>query len=188
MNNFWQKILPIFACILLLNNYSWADDSERVLGIELGKEYSTYSKPSRGSASSTRPNESTSTTEKIIYYLPNRILDLLDIFRADVGVGFSFGGVMRATSFAQCGYRTFSPGSLRVGLRGRELPIFFESDAELGCGPVFSQSSDRVVTPAEFGVGVDLFIPGIYLGISFDEFADFVLGIFGVDFKDDDFD
>lgn len=76
------------------------------------------------------------------------------------------------------------PGSLRVGLRGRDSPVFIEDRSAKGFGRDIR--GDRKVSPGEIGVGVDVLAVGAYGGVALDEAADFVLGWFGVDFRDDD--
>lgn len=170
-------LLGVLA-LVLLPSVVLAEDS--ALDIELGEEYSGHER-STSAVTPKRP-----LWKKIIFYLPSRALDLIDIVRIDVGVGLSTGVVARVTKWGQVGYRTMSPASLRVGLRGRKLPIFIERSSEFGIGPAFVQSHDRVVTPLELGLGADVLIAGAYLGVSIDELVDFLGGWVGIDFKDDD--
>lgn len=130
--------------------------------------------------------EESSTLRKTLLWLPNRLLDLIDIFRIDIGAGPAAGGVVRITKYAQGGIRTVAPASLRVGDFGRDWPVKIEHSSELGISPAFLQSKDREVCPGEVGVGIDLFIVGAYAGICFDELADFFGGIFLEDIKHDD--
>lgn len=123
---------------------------------------------------------------KALLWLPNRVIDLLDIFHIDIGVGPSFGAVVRATDSGQVGYRVMSPASLRAGLNGRNLPVFIERGMEAGMGPTFVNSFGRDVCPGELGAGVDLFLVGGYGGVCFDEALDFLVGIFGFDMMEDD--
>ena len=122
----------------------------------------------------------------VLLYIPNRVLDLIDVFRVDVGVGASVGAVVRVTEYAQLGYRQMAPVSLRVGDFGRQFPVLVETSNEIGVSPAFKQSADRDVCSAEIGLGGDLLIVGAYGGICLDELADFVGGLFLIDFKDDD--
>jgi hypothetical protein len=134
----------------------------------------------------TQVNEGTPVWSQVLMWLPNRLLDLIDVFRIDVGVGPSFGAVVRATKYGQVGYRQMAPASLRVGDFGRQMPILVEASNELGVGPAFIESKDRSVCAGEFGVGADLLVAGAYGGVCVDEFADFIAGIFFIDLKDDD--
>lgn len=127
-----------------------------------------------------------STWERVLLWFPNRIVDLLDVFRVDVGVGPAAGGVVRVSRYGQAGYRTMSPGSLRVGLFGRRAPVLVESSNEFGIGPAYVESKDRKVCAGEIGLGLDALIVGGYAGICLEELADFALGIFTIDLMDDD--
>jgi hypothetical protein len=131
-------------------------------------------------------NEGTPWWAEVLLYIPNRVLDLIDVFRVDVGVGASVGGVVRVTKYAQGGYRQMLPVSLRVGDFGRQFPVVVESSNEIGISPAFKQSADRDICDAELGLGLDIFLIGGYGGLCLDEVADFVGGIFLVDFKGDD--
>jgi hypothetical protein len=131
-------------------------------------------------------NEGTPWWAEVLLYIPNRILDIIDIFRVDVGVGASVGGVVRVTEYAQLGYRQMMPVSLRVGDFGRQFPVVVESSNEIGVSPAFKQSADRDVCEAEIGLGLDVLLVGAYGGVCLDEVADFVGGIFLIDFKGDD--
>lgn len=131
-------------------------------------------------------SEEPSTTRQVLLWLPNRVIDLFDIFRVDLGVGPAAGGVVRVTKYAQAGYRQMLPMSARVGLMGRRAPFMLENSNELGISPAFVQNNSREICAGEVGVGLDLFIAGGYAGICFDEVVDFVGGIFTLDPKDDD--
>ena len=126
------------------------------------------------------------TLTKILLYLPNRVLDFIDIFRADVGAGFSKGAVIRVSKYVQAGYRDMNPSSLRIGLFGREAPYLMENSNEFGVSPFFVESKSRKICTSEIGVGADVLIVGAYGGICLEEVADFLGGIFLFDFKDDD--
>lgn len=122
---------------------------------------------------------------QILLWVPNRILDFIDIFRVDVGAGMSFGAVARVTKYGQVGMRAVAPVSLRVGDFGRQVPVLFEHSSEMGVGPLYLDSKDRKVCTLELGVGADLFL-GVYGGVCVDEIADFAAGLFFIDFKKDD--
>ena len=142
-------------------------------------------KPGWGDFQVVEEDTSVSWWEEVLLWPINRILDLLDVFRVDVGVGGAYGGVLRLTEYGQAGYRQMAPGSLRVGLFGRDWPVLVETSNEIGAGPAFVQSKDRKICSTEIGVGVDL-IAGGYGGICLEELVDFVGGVFFLDMKDDD--
>lgn len=122
---------------------------------------------------------------RILWYVPNRVIDLIDIFKLDFGIGGAAGGVVRASRYGQTGYRYVHPISMRIGLRGREIPFFIERHTEYGIGPEFRQTPNRRITPLELGIGVDAGI-GVYAGISIDEFFDFLAGFLWFDPAGDD--
>lgn len=123
----------------------------------------------------------------VLLWLPNRVLDLVDVVRADVGAGMSFGGVVRLTKYGQVGYRSISPVSVRVGAFGRKAPLLIENSSEFGAGPAYVASEDRTVCDGEFGLGLDLFIVGAYGGICVEELLDFAAGLFFIDLSGDDY-
>lgn len=201
--NFYISVIVFLGVLIFIDvkNVS-AQDSTAGNDIELGQEYSQYNKSrkvtkvkSRSSKKSSCGNNTVCPWSKhnaenmraVALYIPNRIVDFLDIFRVDIGVGPSVGAVARVSKIGQVGYREFNPWSARIGLRGREMPVFLETHDEYGIGPVFENSPDRKVTDGEIGVGADLLIAGAYLGICLDEFVDFVLGIVTIDPSGDDF-
>ncbi len=124
---------------------------------------------------------------EVLLYVPNRLLDLIDVFRVDVGVGPSVGAVVRVTEYGQVGYRQMMPASVRVGDLGRRFPAMIERSSEFGVGPAYVESSDRAVCPGEVGLGGDLLIAGAYAGVCLDEVVDFLAGIVLIDLKDDDY-
>ena len=186
------KILLHFLCVLLFAATVMAapgkqraltdEEMDDVPQIDLGDEYTGYQKLKPGKT----PAAETSFWRKALLYLPNRFLDLIEVVKVDVGVGPSFGAVVRVTKWGQVGMRSVSPFSARLGLRGRKLPMFLESSSEFGIGPAFVQSHDREVGASELGAGVDLIIAGAYAGVDLVSLTDFFLGIFGADIADDD--
>lgn len=130
--------------------------------------------------------EEESTASKVLLWIPNRILDLLDVVKLDVGVGPMVGGVVRVTKYGQVGFRGVAPATLRVGAMGRRAPVLIERANEMGIGPAFLESPDRIICPGEIGIGLDFIAVGAYGGVCVDELVDFFAGIFTFDLKDDD--
>lgn len=122
---------------------------------------------------------------RILLWAPNRVLDFIDIFRVDVGVGPAYGAVARVTKYGQVGFRSVAPLSVRVGDFGRKVPVLLEHSSEMGIGPAYLESKDREVCASEIGIGADLLI-GAYAGICFEEVLDFAAGLFFLDVKGDD--
>jgi len=134
--------------------------------------------------------EGNSIVSKALLYLPNRILDFLDIFRLNVAIGPGLGLNVRATKFAQIGAETYI--SARVGL-GKNSGLFIKrygllyTETELFTGGVsilYTGGSQRGLT--EVGATVHLGLVGAEAAIDLSEIADFFLGIFTIDYKNDD--
>ncbi len=155
--------------------------------LDLGGEYSDYNKERyQGKSHPKVQKEDDNLVVKTLLFVPNRILDILDIIRVDVGVGPSAGAVVRITPYAQAGVRLMMPLSVRLGLRGRRSPVFVEHVNEMGIGPTFLSSNDREPSILEIGVGADLFLAGFYVGISLDSIGDAIVGFAGFDPAEDD--
>ena len=71
---------------------------------------------------------------QVLLWPPNRVLDFIDIFKLDVGIGPTAGVVIRVTQWGQAGYRQPIPFSLRGGLFGRRMPFLIETSNEIGLG------------------------------------------------------
>ena len=178
-------ILSLLAATIAALPFS-ATAQDRYGGGNVKNMVPTSPKEAWKSFEPTQVNEGSPWWSDVLLWLPNRVLDLWDVFRADVGVGPSFGAVVRVTKYGQLGYRQMAPASLRVGDFGRQMPFLIESSNELGVGPAYVDSSDRNVCDGEIGLGADVLVAGAYAGVCVDEFADFVAGIFFIDLKHDD--
>ena len=130
---------------------------------------------------------------KLLFYIPNRLLDLIDRVRVRVRVGPGLAMDLRATKAADLFIGTY--GSVYAGLPGPRmrrmpvLPVGLESrtgvevsvadaTAGLGVGPGYS--------PTEIGAGVQLLILGADAGFDPMEIVDFVGGFFLWDPRGDD--
>jgi hypothetical protein len=176
-------LLHLLPAILLLFVCTAQVHAQEDAQLNLGEEYSEHSKPA-GSAKASGKNRSLLVSG--LLYIPNRVLDILDIFRVDVGVGPAVGAVARVTKYGQVGARLMMPVSARVGLRGRKIPVFIEHTSEMGVGPLYLDSPQREATPLEVGAGVDLILVGAYVGISVDSIFDALTGFVGFDISEDD--
>ncbi len=130
---------------------------------------------------------------RLVCYVPNRVLDALDLVRARVRVGPGLAAGVRATEAADA----FAGSYLSVyaglpGPRGRKtprLPVGLESrtgveasvlDAStgVGMGPDYST--------AETGASLHLAILGFDVGVDLVEACDLVLGLLFIDVLNDD--
>lgn len=143
---------------------------------------------------SVEQEEETSIFRTVLFYLPNRILDTFDIFRARVRVGPGIAAGVRVTEIANLyagSYVSFYAGL--PGPRRRKLPrspIGVESlnGAEIsvvkattgfGVGPDYSFS--------EIGVDAQLAIVGFAFGFDPAEMVDLLAGFLTIDLMDDDY-
>lgn len=127
----------------------------------------------------------------ILLYLPNRIFDLFDIVRARLRLGPGIGITLRATELADLKLGAWT--SVYVGLRGPRMepsiPWPFGLDTYAGAGASFieAESDDYQYGRGEFGVGVQVLLVGVDVGVDFLEIGDFILGLVTIDIGDDDY-
>jgi len=131
-----------------------------------------------------------STIVTVLLYPVNRVLDILDIFRLNVGFGPGYGINVRATKLLQAGVESYS--TVRVGL-GKESGIWnprygiVYTESELfTAGVSLTYQGGRQRGTLEVGTTVHLGIIGADAAIDLAEVADFLLGFAMVDFKEDD--
>ncbi len=135
-----------------------------------------------------------STLHKVLCYLPNRVFDIFDLFRARVRVGPGLGGGFRVTKVAQLylgssvtlygglpGPRQHPKVPLPVGveLNNKAAISVLDASADAGLGPDYS--------PTEVGAGFQLVILGVDIGFDPVEIVDLFGGIAGFDPRNDDF-
>ncbi|MAE96739.1 MAG: hypothetical protein CL910_18990 [Deltaproteobacteria bacterium] len=134
-----------------------------------------------------------STLHEVILYVPNRVLDLLDVVRARVRIGPGIAVGVRATQVVDLFIGSYN--SLYVGLpgpRGRRLPrspigvednhgvevSIIDGATGFGFAPEYG--------PAEVGAGAQVALGGIDLGVEPWEAIDLIAGFFMIDLRDDD--
>ena len=123
--------------------------------------------------------------EHVMLWIPNRVMDALDVVHLDLGIGPAVGVAARVTKYGQLGYRQIAPFSLRGGLFGRKAPVMVETSNEFGIGPGYVNSKDRKICNGEVGLGADLIIGG-YVGVCSEELLDFLAGLVFLDVSNDD--
>ena len=139
------------------------------------------------------PKPEHSMLHKTLLYLPNRVFDIFDLFRARVRVGPGLGAGVRVTKVGQL--YLGSSAALYAGLPGprqdRKIPLpigvelntgaavsVLEASANAGLGPDYS--------PSEIGAGFQLVILGLDVGFDPLEVVDLLGGIAGFDPRGDD--
>ncbi len=151
-----------------------------------------------GAATQAAPNSGSEDNgpgvlHRFVFYAPNRILDVVDVFRlrARLGPGIAVGA--RATKAASGFIGTYA--GVYAGLPGPRmrriprLPAGLESyngvqvsvadvATGAGMGPGYS--------PTEFGAGAQLMIVGFDIGLDPYEILDFATGLVMIDLREDD--
>ena len=109
-----------------------------------------------------KPKHTRSWYTHILRWFPNRLIDIVDFIKLDLGVGITAGGNIRATTSRQSGYRWMDPGSFRVGLMGRRFPFMIENQTISGKNHSYPNIA-RITCKDEFGIGIDAIIPAAYI-------------------------
>lgn len=130
---------------------------------------------------------------KLLFYIPNRILDVFDFLRLRlrVGPGIAVGArVTKPLSFFIGGY-----GSVFVGLPGPrmepviKLPIGFENYGGIGISFLETTDDGRFspnYSPTEIGASLQLLIVGTDIGVDPVEILDLATGFIFIDIRGDD--
>lgn len=130
----------------------------------------------------------------VVWYIPNRAMDLVDVVRLRLKVGPGFGVTARATDFA-----AFYAGSQKtafVGFPGPRYPDTFRYPfgLEYQRGLVIAgvDASDELPHPPRYGfsevdLGLHLGIVGAEVGLDPFEIADFLAGWLFMDLRGDDY-
>jgi hypothetical protein len=119
-----------------------------------------------------------------VFYPINRLLDLFDMVRANVGVGPGFGGNIRVTKVVQASFENYL--TARAGLKKRTLPVYLEADGIYGLSLATIGGKDAARQFTEIGLTLHLLVISLDVAVVPEEIADFLLGFFTIDFEDDD--
>jgi hypothetical protein len=134
-----------------------------------------------------------SLQHRLLWYLPNRFLDLFDLFRARVRIGPGLALNIRCTRWAD--FYAGEYHALYLGLPGpREAPVCpipagLEQEkglSLLGVDATDSLPHEPGYSDTEFTVGAHLLLVGAEVGFDPVEAADFALGFFLLDPRRDD--
>lgn len=132
--------------------------------------------------------------EVLLFYIPNRVFDVLDILRVRARVGPGLAVRARATEGVDVGVGSYA--SLYAGLPGPRsavevpLPIGAETYSGIELGPGDAEVSGGYspdYSPTEVGVSVHALLVGIDLGVDPIEALDLVAGLLLIDLRGDDF-
>jgi hypothetical protein len=124
----------------------------------------------------------------VLLYVPNRILDLGDLFRLGVDVGPGVGFDLQATRLVQV--KLLSRLSVGVGYQTlRHLPVKASADAAFGVGPVGGSPSGGLGwyrSPTDVRLELHLLVLGAHVAVDPVEWVDLPLGLVGLDPAHDD--
>jgi len=151
-----------------------------------------------GMAEDQQPPEANESSQpgfftKVLWYLPNRVMDALDIFRLRVGVGPGMEAGARITDVGSL-YLGHSR-TIWVGLPGErvpgDFPHFMGATQKEGLVLFGVDASDVQPNPptydfSEIGFQIHLGPAGVEAGIIPTEIVDFLFGLIGKDFSGDD--
>lgn len=126
--------------------------------------------------------------KKILLYLPNRILDLLDVVRLGVHVGPGIGLDLRVTRFVQLAADTSA--DVGVAWQGRDkLPVVSQIYHTMALGPVRVGAGTGLRykhTLSETSVTANAGLAGFFVAYDSAELLDFLAGWTTYDLKKDD--
>lgn len=138
--------------------------------------------------------EEHSVLHQVLWYLPNRLLDIADIARARVRVGPGVALNAHVTKVVQLGVGSYM--SLYGGLPGPRqrrkprLPLGVEaySGGAISVAEAsFETGYEPEYSPTEVGASIHFVLLGIDVGIDPLEMVDLITGIVGVDIGKDDY-
>jgi hypothetical protein len=123
-----------------------------------------------------------------LLYLPNRLLDIGDLFRLGIDVGPGIGFDLQATQLVQV--KLLSRLSIGVGYQTfRHLPVKASADAAFGIGPIGGSPAGGLGwyrSPSDVRLEFHLLVLGAHVAVDPVEWIDLPLGLFGLDPAHDD--
>ena len=128
---------------------------------------------------------------RLIFYVPNRAFDLLDVVRLRFRLGPGIAVGARATKPLSLFAGAYT--SLYVGLRGPRgepqipWPIGEDSRAGVQASVVDASTGAPGYGPLEVGAGFQLLVFGLDVGVAAYEVLDLAAGLVLIDLRDDDF-
>lgn len=164
-----------------------------VLALFLAAGFSRAAEPDVAPAPAREVIE-TSTTERILGYIPNRLLDLADLFRLRLRVGPGLAANLRLTDYGS--FYAGSYSSLYLGLPGPRYqdddwwPVGVEQLKGFALFGVDATDDTRYgprYSPTEMDIGAHLLLVGADVGFDPMELVDFFCGLFLVDIREDDY-
>jgi|GEM_PF-577007 len=206
-----KKIITVFVFVMLIAASGWAVEDEMEPSVVKSSSSNVVDgsdaqipeadSSAAGQAEDETTTESTAIEEeqpehgfghKLLFYIPNRFLDIFDIVRLRVRVGPGVAFNARATKLLSVFFGGYS--SIYVGLPGPrmkpvvKLPIGIENKAgvsvSLADGTLEGKRGPNY-SPTEFGAGF-MFLLGPDIGVDPIEILDLAAGFLFIDIRGDD--
>jgi hypothetical protein len=133
--------------------------------------------------STARAADAEEVTRNIANYLPNLVMDFIDIFKLNIGVGDGAGADLRFTRLLEGGIGKYDV--TRYGINGRDSPVFDESIDEQGVGLIGITIGDLDRDPYEIGLTLHT-QGGFEIAGNLRSLADLITGIILIDLEGDD--
>lgn len=138
--------------------------------------------------------EDRTVAHKLVFYVPNRVLDAFDIVRARARLGPGVAVSVRATEYADAYAGLYAAAYVGLpGPRNRripKLPFGIESKNGVEVSKADLSTGFWIFDPdygeTEFGLGAHVLLVGADVGVDPGEFVDFLGGIILLDPKRDD--
>jgi hypothetical protein len=143
--------------------------------------------------SAVHPDEPKGVWHTVVWYVPNRVLDLVDVFRFRLRAGPGLSANVRVTDYANVFIGRYH--SAFLGLPGPRMgpeirsPIGWEQERGIllmGVDATDDLAHEPGYSPTEFNLGFQALIIGGEVGFDPVELADFLLGFFLYDVRKDD--
>lgn len=115
-------------------------------------------------------------------YIPNLVMDLLDVFKLNIATGKGTGANLRFTRMLEAGAGTYD--AKRYGLNGRSQPVYEESIDEGGVGLIGITFGDLDRDPYELGLTLHT-QGGFEIAANLRSALDFLTGIVLIDLEAD---
>lgn len=139
--------------------------------------------PAHRGAAADVENQAHNVLGKAVNYVPNVVMDFVDIFKGSVGIGEGSGVDLRFTRLLEAGWSKYDV--TRYGLNGRDKPVYGEGIQDGGVGLVGFVFGDLDRDPYEIGLTVQIVKGGGELAVNVRAGLDFLAGIAFIDLEGD---
>jgi hypothetical protein len=174
--------LIVFAFAVLAPTDAFAQSDRRGGGGAVLRDEPTAHRPT--TEQHVDENGAPEFLQAVCWYIPNRIVDLLDIPRLYLTFGDGMGASLRITKYINATW--FHDDAYGLGYSPRKPPFFGETVNERYFGFLAAQTGELDRDPSEIGLTFHFIAIGANAAVSLSETVDFVLGFLGIDLRADD--